>query len=249
MTTLAKNGFTFKRFFIAHDKSPMKVTTDSCLLGAWAPVCAKTHTVLDIGCGCGIIGLMLAQRLEQQQYQIDSIDIDQNAVEQCIQNMHNSPFKHLHAECIDAKNYRYDQQNHYDLIVSNPPYFDVAVSCRNEQRQQARYTQSLNHIQLISVAKRLLKAEGFFCVVLPFDLAQQFIQFCLENHLYLHRAMTVNYSQTLPASLSLLCYAKYKTDNPLMQSLCMRDQNGIYTIEFRQLLNEFYLFNKPIYKT
>lgn len=37
-SVLRRNGFTFKQFFVAHDRCAMKVGTDGILLGAWAPV-------------------------------------------------------------------------------------------------------------------------------------------------------------------------------------------------------------------
>ncbi len=49
---LPRNGFTFKRFFVAHDRCAMKVGTDGILLGAWAPIAGVKH-VLDIGAGSG----------------------------------------------------------------------------------------------------------------------------------------------------------------------------------------------------
>ncbi len=55
------NGFTFKQFFVAHDRCAMKVGTDGILLGAWAPIAGVKH-VLDIGAGSGLLALMLAQR-------------------------------------------------------------------------------------------------------------------------------------------------------------------------------------------
>ena len=58
---LPRNGFTFKRFFVAHDRCAMKVGTDGILLGAWAPIAGVKH-VLDIGAGSGLLALMLAQR-------------------------------------------------------------------------------------------------------------------------------------------------------------------------------------------
>lgn len=91
-TDLKKGGFTFKRFFVAHDKSPMQVTTDSCLLGAWTPLNSAPKRILDIGSGCGVIALMLAQRLENKDSYIDAIDIDPHAVLQCQQNITHAPF-------------------------------------------------------------------------------------------------------------------------------------------------------------
>ena len=51
---LPRNGFTFKRFFVAHDRCAMKVGTDGILLGAWAPIAGVKH-VLDIGAGSGLL--------------------------------------------------------------------------------------------------------------------------------------------------------------------------------------------------
>lgn len=54
---LPRNGFTFKQFFVAHDRCAMKVGTDGILLGAWAPIAGVKH-VLDIGAGSGLLALM-----------------------------------------------------------------------------------------------------------------------------------------------------------------------------------------------
>ncbi|RIF95921.1 tRNA (adenosine(37)-N6)-methyltransferase TrmM, partial [Shigella flexneri] len=51
-SVLRRNGFTFKQFFVAHDRCAMKVGTDGILLGAWAPV-AGVKRCLDIGAGSG----------------------------------------------------------------------------------------------------------------------------------------------------------------------------------------------------
>ncbi|WP_392562290.1 methyltransferase [Orbus sturtevantii] len=244
MTELRKNGFTFKRFFIAHDNSPMKVTTDSCLLGAWSPITASTKKVLDIGCGCGIISLMLAQRLEHCDSHIDAIDIDANAVVQCQDNIVNSPFNNITAKCIDINRYQLTNPSYYDLIVTNPPYFEPAVDCRNHQRQQARYTENLNHTQLITAAKRLLTITGRFCVVLPYHLSHAFIELCLSHNWYLAQQMQIQYTDNKPISLSLLCFSLQAVELPVLQSLTMRDNENRYSRDFRQLLNDFYLFQK-----
>ena len=66
---LPRNGFTFKQFFIAHDRCAMKVGTDGILLGAWAPIAGVKH-VLDIGAGSGLLaGITLAARMQGQCFQ------------------------------------------------------------------------------------------------------------------------------------------------------------------------------------
>lgn len=241
---LKKGGFTFKRFFVAHDKSPMRVTTDSCLLGAWVPISSVPKNVLDIGTGCGVIALMLAQRLEQYNSQIDAIDIDQHAIMQCEQNIANTHFTRICAHHVDINQFRSNESACYDLIVTNPPYFESAVDCRNSQRQRARYTETLNFQQLIDSVKRLLHPKGLFCLILPYHLSNQFRQRCESNQLYLQQIMNVRYCADKDFSLVLMAFSFQQNDFPIEQQLCLRDVNGLYTLEFRALLAEFYLFRK-----
>lgn len=241
MQKLKKGGFTFKHFFVAHDRSPMKVTTDSCLLGAWAPIDIKVRRVLDIGTGCGVIALMLAQRLAQQPCQIDAVDINEQAILQCQQNIQEAPFNNITTYLQDINQFNTSKSGYYDLIVTNPPYFEPAVSCRNQQRQQARYTESLNFQQLITTVKRLLTSDGKFCLVLPYHLAELFKQLCENNQLLLCNRLNLRYTVAKPYSLTLMCFS------PCLQitsesELYLRDENGKYSDDFKQLLADFYLF-------
>uniref|UniRef100_UPI000666CFEE methyltransferase domain-containing protein n=1 Tax=Klebsiella michiganensis TaxID=1134687 RepID=UPI000666CFEE len=87
---LPRNGFTFKQFFVAHDRCAMKVGTDGILLGAWAPI-AQVKRVLDIGAGSGLLALMLAQRTGETVI-VDAVELDEEAAEQARENAADSPF-------------------------------------------------------------------------------------------------------------------------------------------------------------
>jgi len=74
--------FHFKQFSVSDDHAVMKISTDAVLLGAWSNE-AATH-ILDIGTGCGIIALMLAQKTNAK---IDAVEIDQATAAEAIQNI------------------------------------------------------------------------------------------------------------------------------------------------------------------
>ncbi len=85
-----RNGFTFKQFFVAHDRCAMKVGTDGILLGAWAPIAQVKH-VLDIGSGSGLLALMLAQRTDDR-VMLDAVELDEEAAAQARENVATSPW-------------------------------------------------------------------------------------------------------------------------------------------------------------
>jgi tRNA1Val (adenine37-N6)-methyltransferase len=239
-TSLKNNGFTFKQFFVAHDKSPMKITTDSVLLGAWASITPTPVRVLDIGTGCGVIALMLAQRLKHTDSQIDAIDINQNAIEQCQQNNNASPFKPMSIIHDDVNFYAIRHRNDYDLIVSNPPYFTTAVDCRNMDRQQARYTSTLDHVQLLTSAKQMLTDKGRCCLVLPWQILSAFITQAKQHGWFVERLLHVKYNQQHAYTLALISLVLQPCQ--LNESeLCMRNIDNSYTPQFKHLLQDFYL--------
>ena len=54
-------AFRFKQFTVNDERSTLKVGTDAVLLGSWAGH-KDAENILDIGTGCGLLSLMLAQR-------------------------------------------------------------------------------------------------------------------------------------------------------------------------------------------
>ena len=116
-------SFQFKQFTIEQDRCAMKVGTDAVLLGAWTPIPKNLFSILDIGAGTGVLALMLAQRTSAQQ--IDAIEIDDQAYEQCVDNFENSAWGEslfcYHAGLDEFLEEMEDES--YDLIISNPPFY------------------------------------------------------------------------------------------------------------------------------
>ena len=143
----------------------MKVGTDGTLLGAWASAPAGPCRILDIGTGTGLMALMMAQRYPEAE--VTGIDIDGNAVSQARENAVASPFSdRLHITQTDIADFLVDP---FDAIVCNPPFFVDSLTCHDSSRTLARHTSSLTYHTLMQSARRLLKDDGMFSIVIPVD--------------------------------------------------------------------------------
>lgn len=234
--------FYFKQFQVEHHHSPMKITTDSLLLGAWAPVSDRIENILDIGTGCGIIAMMLSQRLEHK-VNIDAVDISQEAIDECAKNCKNAKLDRIKSICSDILNL---PDKKYDLIITNPPYFEPSLECKTEQRTRARQTTDLTFVQLIRTIEHHLTEDGSFCLVLPksimaiFDEMMKNVDFSVIEKIY------VQHQIEKPISVVLACYKrKFQIENfdqvSIENRLVLRERNGSYTEEAKLLLNNFYL--------
>jgi len=156
--------FHFKQFAIHQSSQVMKVGTDAVLLGAWAHHPAPTQ-ILDIGTGCGVIGLMLAQRYPHAR--VTGIDIEQASIELAQKNFSNSPFKDRMTGVLSPLQAFKKEGGPYDLIVSNPPFFTGGAITDQGGRDIMRHTIKLSHNELLRSVRTLLSASGAFAVVLP----------------------------------------------------------------------------------
>ena len=158
--------FRFKQFTVRHDRCAMKVGTDGCLLGAWAGV-SGARRIADVGTGSGLVALMLAQR--NTDARIDALDIDRDACLQAAENVSASPFAaRIRVLRTDFRTYAATAPPAYDLIVSNPPYFDESLKCPDAGRRMARHSDTLPMAELLSVAVALLTEDGRLALVLPY---------------------------------------------------------------------------------
>jgi tRNA1Val (adenine37-N6)-methyltransferase len=177
-------SFKFKRFEIQQSADVFRVGTDGVLLGALANI-DVAENVLEIGTGTGLISLMLSQRNVSADFL--GIDINQEAVHLTKLNFENSPFNvRLKNILQDFKTFETDEK--FDLIISNPPYFETSDSVKDKI---ARQTVELNFRQLISKSANLLSENGIFSVVIPFEAGEDFIEISKESQLFLNRKVNV----------------------------------------------------------
>ena len=154
--------FRFKEFSIIQNRSSMKVGTDAMILGSLIDVNLKGKC-LEIGTGTGVISLMLLQR--SPELFITAIDIDSESTEEAIQNFSNSPWiSRVQAENCDFLNYNPDLK--FDIIVTNPPYFENGLLNNSKRKAVSRHEESLPLINLFESSSMLLSEKGNFWLVL-----------------------------------------------------------------------------------
>ena len=236
---MSNSYFQFKQFRINQDRTAMKVGTDGVLLGAWTN-CRSSNSILDIGTGTGLVSLMLAQRSEAQ---ICALEIDENAALQAIENINESAWAdRIDVARTDFLTYYPSTERRFDLIVSNPPFFENSFKAKGSSRTIARHTDSLAYSDLAKGASVLLANQGRFSVIIPIDAFENFEVCCASNELYLAKKTTVIPSLGKKAKRLLLEFSKNDETECLMDELMI--ENGDrheYTPEFVSLVKDFYL--------
>lgn len=224
-------AFRFKQFSINDNHCGMKVGADSVLLGAWSAI-DGAQKVLDAGCGCGLLALMLAQRSEAM---VTGIEIDPAAAAQAAQNVLESPF--FQRITIVQGDVRTFVGGPFDVVVCNPPYFSPTAMVKGRARSLARETSSLDHAELLTATQRLLTREGSLSVVLPFNRADNFVFEAWQRDLFLtHRCDVVTRAGKSPKR-SLMEFKRFL--GPITHSVLSLESN-----EYHSLVAPFYL-NEP----
>lgn len=166
----------------------MKVGTDAVMLGAWVDLYGVSD-ILEVGTGCGIIALMLAQRAEVL---IDAIDMDESSVNEADNNFKNSAFSNnLRVFHYNFRDYFNTSKKKYDLIVSNPPFFENNLISLSEKRALARHAVNLSFGELLYGSKILLKPDGKLCIILPVAESQIFENRSKFENFYCHSKLFV----------------------------------------------------------
>ncbi|WP_298474386.1 methyltransferase [uncultured Maribacter sp.] len=238
--------FSFKQFTIKQDRCAMKIGTDGVLLGAWTSVTHNSYSILDIGAGTGIISLMLAQRSAAEN--IEAIELDGDAFEQCTENFENSPWRDrlfcFHAgfdEFVDEYTEEEpDEFELYNVIVSNPPFYTEEVTSGNNARDTARQNTSLPFNELIEGASKLLTKDGSFSTIIPFKEEENFLNIAKTNGLFPSRITRVKGNPTSEIKRSLLEFTFTKTET-FINELIIEKERHQYTDSYKELTKDFYL--------
>lgn len=235
---MANDYFQFKQFTIHQQRCAMKVGTDGTLLGAWSHVPVESARILDVGTGTGLIALMMAQRFSDAS--VFGIDIDKDAVCQAQENVAASPFA-SRIKIFESNILDFENQEGFDAIVSNPPYFVDAMTCPDQQRTMARHTVSLSYEGLMKSVFRLLKPNGLFSLVIPSECRSSIeAEACLAGF-FLTRVCLIRTTPRKETKRQLIEFSKHPVKELYIEDGIVEESPNVRSSWYQQLTQDFYI--------
>lgn len=220
----------------------MKVGTDGVLLGAWTSLEHAPDSVLDVGSGTGVISLMIAQRTKDTQ--IDAIEINEKACQECIQNFENSSWNDrlfcYHASFEDFVQEMMGEQT-YDLIISNPPFYTTNYKTTDENKNKARFEDALPFSELLQGVSGLLSEKGVFSVIIPHSEEKIFIDLANKHQLFPQKITHVKGTPNSSIKRSLIAFSQYQKNSCITDTLIIEVARHQYTNQYTELIKDFYL--------
>ena len=219
----------------------MKVCTDACLFGAWVAKKLqenkiKADDILDIGCGTGLLSLMIAQKSTGQ---IDAVEIDEGAFEQAKENTHLSKWrKRINIYHSSIKDYQSSKK--YDVIITNPPFYENQLKSQNEGRNKAMHATTLSYIELSVAIKKHLNETGYAAVLLPYSLVEKLEEALLTQQLFIIEKLNVSHTNNDKYIRIILLISSI--ENKLRENyFSIKSTDQEYSTEFKDLLKDYYL--------
>ena len=251
---MANTFFQFKKFIVHQAHTSMKVCTDACLFGAWAasdPQVINAHKILDIGAGTGLLSLLLAQA--NNNATITAVEIEEAAATEAASNFKLSPWTdQLNLMHDDIQNFGNHANTFYDIIITNPPFYEGDLKSPDENKNTAAHSTALPWNLLIENVAKLLNDSGSFYVLVPTLRAYTMQKLCDTHGLQLVAEVLVhNTAKNLPIR-AMQKFVKLhagqidteKTnDIPQVKrtKIFIKDADNNYSPEFNVLLKDYYL--------
>lgn len=222
----------------------MKIGTDGVLLGAWAPLGAAPRSILDVGAGCGLVSLILAQRTDGPDAPgILGIEIDPGAEADATDNFGLSPWSaRLSARLGDFCSDTFAPAlPHPMAIVSNPPFFDEPLRSPDGRRALARHGEGLTVETLIRRADTLLThPDDTLTFIAPAGRDSE-----IEYLLFRSRFYPLERCTVLPSPgrepVRTLWNAVRHPARCRETILCVRGRDGRLSREYEHLTRPYYL--------
>lgn len=230
-----RRPFRFRHFEVTQEQVTMPVTTDACLFGMLVDA-GHAREVLDIGTGTGLLPLILAARFPQ--LNCTGIELDPHTAATAAKNFSNSPWPdRLRPVEGDIRTWQPDKP--YDLVLSNPPFFDRQLPSQSDNKRQARHTDTLGFRALLEAAEKGLATEGKIWLLLPVLHLEDIRQLAGAMSLHVIEETAVRATDQKPPHISVVCLSRIPSP-PQKRQLTMYISPGVYHPDIASLLRPLY---------
>lgn len=228
--------FQFKQFTIHQENCAMKVSEIACIQGAWAKLPASAKKVLDIGCGTGLLSLMIAQRYRE--VKIDAIEIEEMCFAQAKKNIEQSVYSNqIHAICGDVRQYHTEVP--YDFIIVNPPFFEKDLKSMHSKKNIAWHDETLTLEKLFESIDRLLDPQGAFCILIPSSRQKSLMQLASERKYFAQDILRIKPTAEHEVKYEVFIFSK-KEIVPNEEVMVIK-RNQKHSTQFVALMQDYYL--------
>jgi tRNA1Val (adenine37-N6)-methyltransferase len=231
--------FRFKQFTVHQQNSAMKVCTDACLFGALINGPSTKLNALDIGTGTGLLSLMVAQRFSK--WNIDAVELDEQAILDATKNVVESPFKdNINLVLQSIQEYNLYSGKKYDIIFTNPPFYQNQLKSTDRSKNIAHHSSELSFYDLAKCIQNLLSEKGRVWILLPPFEMKQFSKELAEHKLYPIKSINVRHNEQKPVFRNVTVFSRTLAET-IEETEILIYENDKYSTIFTEFLRDYYL--------
>lgn len=221
------NGLTLE---LAAQSFPL--STDSVALSGFAKL-SKNSSVLDLGSGCGTLGLLLCA--QHSDCRVTGIELSQEDHQMALENARrNALTDRLTSVCADLRSIPdFMKPGSFDVCVSNPPYFTDGYKSKTAAR--ARHTDNCSLQELFQAADWALKYGGDFFLVHKPEALAQLCAISAHHHMEPKRLCLLRHKENGPISLILLQCRKGAKPAVVIEEAALHTSDGFPTPYYKSL--------------
>ena len=231
----------YKNRKIFQDTDCFSFSLDSIMLANFATIRLKDKKIVDLGCGNGVIPLIMSLRcnkkiigveLQSKLADMAKRSVDYNGLNDVIEIINTNMKDYVSDETFES----------FDLITCNPPYFkvnDKNFFNDNIEKVIARHEVEITLSELMFIVKKLLKNNGNFAIVHRTDRLMEILSEFRKNNIEPKRVRFVHEKRNKESTLVLIEGQKngkvgLKVENPFI----LYNEDGSETEEYKKLLVE-----------
>lgn len=231
----------YKNRKIYQDTDCFSFSLDSVMLANFATIRLRDKLICDLGCGNGVIPLILSLRTNKN---IVGVELQKKLSDMAVKsvNLNNlsEQIKIINMNMKDFVNSEYFES--FDIITCNPPYFkvnDKNYFNDSYEKMIARHEIEINLSELLLVVNKLLKNNGNFAIVYRPERLMEILFEFKKNHIEPKRIQFVHEKLSKGSTLVLIEGQKngndgLKIENPII----MYNEDGSITDDYALLQEE-----------
>jgi tRNA1Val (adenine37-N6)-methyltransferase len=230
------------RMICRQPRQGYRFSVDSLLLAHFSTV-QRGDSILDMGCGCGIIGLILMFRWQTILQALVGLEIQPELAELARENVRLNGFEYKHKIVEgDLRTIKfYFRAESFSRVICNPPFFTSGSGRENADRQSliARHQVCSTTDQIMAAASLVVKNRGFVSVVFPADRLVEIFSSMYKANLQPKRMQMVYSYPDQEAAARLVLIEAMKNGGPSVTIVSpfyiYRKKNGPYSDEMQRM--------------